>query len=76
MTVLVGGLRVLGANSGGDNQSSLGVFTNRRETLSNDFFTTLLQQDIEWNKSAECTSISQEKIPLQALSNGMRHALI
>ena len=57
MTVLVGGLRVLGANSGGDSQSSLGVFTNRRETLSNDFFTTLLRQDIEWNKSAECSSI-------------------
>ena len=57
MTVLVGGLRVLGANSGGDSQSSLGVFTNRRETLSIDFFTTLLRQDIEWNKSAECSSI-------------------
>jgi catalase-peroxidase len=40
MTVLVGGLRVLGANFGG---SDLGVFTSRRETLSNDFFVNLLK---------------------------------
>ena len=57
MTVLVGGLRVLGANSGGDSQSSLGVFTKRRETLSNDFFINLLRQDIEWHKTEECSNI-------------------
>jgi catalase-peroxidase len=39
MTVLLGGLRVLGANSGG---SALGVFTTRVGTLSNDFFRNLL----------------------------------
>ena len=39
MTVLVGGLRVLGANVG---QSNLGVFTDRPETLTNDFFVNLL----------------------------------
>ena len=39
MTVLVGGLRVLGANSG---KSSHGVFTKRPETLTNDFFVNLL----------------------------------
>jgi len=39
MTVLVGGLRVLGANSG---DSRLGVFTNRAGVLGNDFFRTLL----------------------------------
>jgi catalase-peroxidase len=57
MTVLVGGLRVLGTNSGGESQSSLGVFTKRRETLSNDFFINLLRQDIEWHKTEECSNI-------------------
>lgn len=57
MTVLVGGLRVLGANSGGESQSSLGVFTKRCETLSNDFFINLLRQDIEWHKTKECSNI-------------------
>jgi catalase-peroxidase len=45
MTVLIGGLRVLGANSG---QSTLGVFTKRPETLTNDFFVNLLDMDTEW----------------------------
>ena len=39
MTVLVGGMRVLNANVG---QSQLGVFTERPETLTNDFFVNLL----------------------------------
>jgi len=45
MTVLVGGLRVLGANSGG---SKHGVFTDRVGTLSNDFFVNLLQMGTQW----------------------------
>jgi catalase-peroxidase len=45
MTVLVGGLRVLGANTG---QSSQGVLTDRPGTLTNDFFTNLLDMGIEW----------------------------
>ena len=45
MTVLVGGLRVLGANY---NQSEQGVFTDRPETLSNDFFVNLLDMATEW----------------------------
>ncbi len=45
MTVLVGGLRVLGANIG---QSAHGVFTKRQETLSNDFFVNLLDMGTEW----------------------------
>jgi len=45
MTVLVGGLRVLGANAGG---SKHGVFTKRPETLSNDFFVNLLDMHTEW----------------------------
>jgi len=49
MTVLVGGLRVLGANTGGTKH---GVFTDRRDTLSNDFFTSLLAPGTEWKTSA------------------------
>src|SRR5204863_5049943 len=49
MTVLVGGLRVLGANAG---QSTHGVFTKRRETLTNDFFVNLLDMRAPWQPSA------------------------
>lgn len=45
MTALVGGMRVLNANF---DQSSLGVFTNRPETLSNDFFVNLLDMGTTW----------------------------
>jgi catalase-peroxidase len=45
MTVLVGGLRVLGANF---QQSQLGVFTSRPETLTTDFFVNLLDMGTEW----------------------------
>ena len=48
MTVLVGGLRVLGANAG---QSKHGVFTKRPETLTNDFFVNLLDMATEWAPS-------------------------
>jgi catalase-peroxidase len=50
MTVLVGGLRVLGANSG---NSKHGVFTNKPETLTNDFFVNLLDMSTEWKPSSE-----------------------
>ena len=50
MTVLVGGLRVLGANAGG---SSAGVLTDRVGTLSNDFFTNLLGMDTVWSSLAD-----------------------
>ena len=49
MTVLVGGLRVIGGNQGG---SRHGVFTRRDETLSNDFFVNLLDMGTVWQKSA------------------------
>lgn len=49
MTVLVGGLRVLGANSGNKH----GVFTAKAETLSNDFFVNLLDMSTVWKASAE-----------------------
>ena len=45
MTVLVGGLRVLGANAGG---SKHGVFTKRPGTLTNDFFVNLLDMGTQW----------------------------
>jgi catalase-peroxidase len=49
MTVLVGGLRVLGANTG---KSAHGVFTKRPETLTNDFFVNLLDMGTQWQPAA------------------------
>ena len=48
--MLVGGLRVLGANTGG---STLGVFTKRPGTLTTDFFVNLLDMDVEWQPTSE-----------------------
>ncbi len=50
MTVLVGGLRVLGANCG---ESKHGVFTKRSEALTNDFFVNLLDMGTEWKAASE-----------------------
>ncbi|MCB2129225.1 MAG: catalase/peroxidase HPI [Rhodobacteraceae bacterium] len=50
MTVLVGGLRVLGANAG---HSAHGVFTDRPGALTNDFFVNLLDMDTEWKPAGE-----------------------
>jgi catalase-peroxidase len=50
MTVLVGGLRVLGANAGG---SKHGVFTGRPGTLTNDFFVNLLDMGTEWKAAGD-----------------------
>ena len=49
MTVLIGGLRVLNTNVG---QSKHGVFTNRPETLTNDFFVNLLDMNTTWRPSS------------------------
>ena len=54
MTVLVGGLRVLGANAGG---SDLGVFTERTGTLTNDFFVNLLDMATDWQASADSEGV-------------------
>jgi catalase-peroxidase len=54
MTVLVGGLRVLNANF---EQSDLGVFTDRRETLTNDFFANLLDMSTEWQPSSTSENV-------------------
>jgi catalase-peroxidase len=53
MTVLVGGLRVLGANWDG---SSLGVLTDRPGALTNDFFVNLLDYDTEWKPADESST--------------------
>jgi catalase-peroxidase len=50
MTVLVGGLRVLGANAGG---TPYGVFTDRPGKLTNDFFVNLLDMGTEWKATPE-----------------------
>jgi catalase-peroxidase len=50
MTVLVGGLRVLGGNTGG---SKNGVLTSRPETLTNDYFVNLLDMNTEWKTAGD-----------------------
>jgi catalase-peroxidase len=54
MTVLIGGLRALGANFG---QSQHGVFTKRPETLTNDFFVNLLDMGTKWQKSEKSEGV-------------------
>ncbi len=54
LTVLIGGLRALGANHGG---SAHGVFTDRPGVLSNDFFVNLLDQNTQWQVSESAENI-------------------
>jgi catalase-peroxidase len=54
MTVLIGGMRALNANFG---QSELGVFTDRPETLTNDFFVNLLDMGTEWKASVASENV-------------------
>ncbi len=63
MTVLVGGLRVLGTNADG---SKNGVLTSREGTLSNDFFVNLLDMNIEWS----ATSKAEDKFEGRDRSSG------
>ena len=63
MTALVGGLRVLNANTG---QSEHGVFTDRPGTLTNDFFVNLLDMNTEWNAA----STSQDLFEGRHVSTG------
>jgi catalase-peroxidase len=56
MTVLIGGLRVLNANFG---QAKHGVFTTRPETLTNDFFVSLLDMNTTWQPSSSVEGVSQ-----------------
>jgi catalase-peroxidase len=54
MTVLIGGLRVLGANVG---ESAHGVFTKRPQTLTNDFFVNLLDMRTEWKPASAAQDV-------------------
>jgi catalase-peroxidase len=54
MTVLVGGMRMLGTNVGG---SKHGVFTSRPEVLSNDFFVNLLDMGTEWQPASDARDV-------------------
>jgi catalase-peroxidase len=54
MTVLVGGMRVLGTNVGGARH---GVFTSRTEALSNDFFVNLLDMRTEWTPATDARDV-------------------
>jgi catalase-peroxidase len=54
MTVLIGGLRALNANVGG---AAHGVFTQRPETLTNDFFVNLLDMRTQWQQSASAEGV-------------------
>jgi len=54
MTVLVGGLRVLNANTG---RSKYGVLTDRPETLTNDFFVNLLDMHTQWKTISPCGNV-------------------
>ena len=54
MTVLVGGLRALNANF---DQSSLGIFTKRPGTLTNDFFVNLLDMGTAWKAASEAQDV-------------------
>ena len=56
MTVLVGGLRVLGTNAG---KSNYGVFTKRPETLTNDFFVNLLDMHTQWQPANTVEGVSE-----------------
>ena len=67
MTVLVGGLRVLGANAG---ESKHGVFTKRPETLTNDFFVNLLDMRTQWQPAVSGWCISKGATGRQTSSSG------
>ena len=58
MTVLIGGLRVLGGNV---NDSQLGVLTKQPGTLTNDFFVNLLDLNIDWEVSKRCEHFYEGK---------------
>ena len=67
MTVLVGGLRVLGANAG---QSKHGVFTKQPETLTNDFFVNLLDMSTEWQPARRRRRIRRARPQDESESSG------
>jgi catalase (peroxidase I) len=73
MTVLVGGMRALNANFG---QSKHGVFTNRPETLTNDFFVNLLDMNTKWQPPLHPKACMRGAIARRAKSSGPARASI
>src|SRR5437868_11577249 len=73
MTVLLGGLRVLGANTGG---SKHGVFTERPGVLTNDFFLNLLDMRTQWQPAADGTYEGRDRKTNAAKWTGTRVDLI
>jgi len=75
MTVLVGGLRMMGANYDG---SKHGVFTNKQETLSNDFFVNVLDMSTTWKATsdADTSFVGRNRATGQELWTGSRVDLI
>ena len=67
MTALLGGMRVLNANVG---QSELGVFTERPETLTNDFFVNLLDMATEWKATSDTEDVVRGSRSRRASSSG------
>ncbi|NIO28631.1 MAG: catalase/peroxidase HPI [Candidatus Latescibacteria bacterium] len=73
MTALVGGMRILKTNVG---QSELGVFTERPETLTNDFFVNLLDMGTEWKPSAEGVFEGRDRVTGELKWTGTRVDLV
>ncbi|GGF35278.1 catalase/peroxidase HPI [Williamsia phyllosphaerae] len=75
LTVLIGGLRVLGANY---KNSDLGVFTDKTETLSNDFFVNLLDMETEWEPvgDEQGTYIGKDRSTGEQKYTGSRNDLV
>ena len=73
MTVLVGGLRMLGANANG---SKHGVFTDKADTLTNDFFTTLVDMGIEWTPASDDTYEGRDRATGEVKYTGTRVDLV
>jgi len=73
MTVLVSGLRVLGANAG---QSKHGVFTSKPETLTNDFLVNLLGMSTEWTPAGDNTYEGRDRKTKELKWTGTRVDLI
>ena len=73
MTVLLGGMRALNANFG---HAKHGVFTNRPETLTNDFFVNLLDMNTKWQASTTSEDVFEGAIGRLTKSSGPAHASI
>ena len=75
MTVLVGGLRVLGANTG---STPLGVWTDNPGTLSNDFFRATMDMSIVWEKTSGDANIfeARDRVSGEIVRTGTRVDLV